>query len=124
VSVTLRALCVLTPLVLAIPGFRSQILADWWLENLVVFVFLLALALSWRLTRLSNTSYLLLFLFLCAHEYGALWSYSNVPLGELAKPFLHTDRNHYDRLVNFLFGLLITYPAYEACSALRASADG
>lgn len=109
----IRALCVLTPLVLAITGFNAHVLADWWLENLVVFVFLLGVALGNRRLGLSNTSFLFLFLFLCAHEYGAFYAYSEAPLGEWAKPILHTNRNHFDRLVHFLFGLLLTLPFRE-----------
>ena len=112
-SVTLRALCVLTPLVMAVTGFRSDLLADWWLENLVVFVLLLGMAAAYKHLPLSNASYLLLFVFLCAHEYGALYRYSSAPLGEWMKPWLGTERNHYDRLVHFLFGLLLTLPVYE-----------
>ena len=33
----------------------------------------------------------------------------------MGKGWLHTDRNHYDRLVHLLYGLLITWPAIEAC---------
>jgi uncharacterized membrane protein YjdF len=61
-SVTLRALCVLTPLVMAVPGFRSNPLADWWLENLAVFAVLLAMAAAYKYLPLSNLSYLLLFI--------------------------------------------------------------
>jgi putative membrane protein len=34
------------------------------------------------------------------------------------KPWLHTERNHYDRLVHFLFGLLLTLPLYEVFERL------
>ena len=81
----LRTLCVLLPLVLAVTGFRSRILADWWLENLVVFAALLALALAYKRVPLSNFSWLLIFLFLCAHEYGAFYSYSDVPVGGMGQ---------------------------------------
>jgi putative membrane protein len=115
VSRFLRAICVLLPLIFAIAGFNARILADFWLENLVVFIALLALALAYRSVPLSNGSWLMIFVFLCAHEYGAMYAYSNAPLGEWAKGWLHTDRNHYDRLVHLLYGLLITWPAIEAC---------
>ena len=42
-----------------------------------------------------------------------MYAYSNVPLGAWAKGWLHTDRNHYDRLLHLLYGLLITYPVIE-----------
>ena len=114
----LRALCVLLPLVLAITGFSSRVLADWWLENLAVFVALLFFAFGRHHIALSNVSWALLFLFLCLHEYGAMYRYSNVPLGEAAKAWLHTDRNHYDRLIHFLYGLLLTWPVVEAFQSL------
>lgn len=111
----LRTICVLLPLILAVSGFNARVLADFWLENLVVFVALLGLALAYRSVPLSNISWLMIFVFLCAHEYGAMYAYSNVPLGEWAKGWLHTDRNHYDRLVHLLYGALITWPVMEAC---------
>ncbi|QOY85346.1 DUF2238 domain-containing protein [Paludibaculum fermentans] len=117
----LRVLCILLPLVLAITGFLSHILSDWWLENLAVFLVLLALALAYKRLPLSNTSWILLFLFLCFHEYGALYSYSNAPLGEWMMPWFHTQRNHYDRLVHLLFGLMLTWPALEAIGFLTRS---
>lgn len=109
-----RTICVLLPLIFAFAGFNSRILADFWLENLVVFAALLALALAYRRVPLSDLSWLMIFVFLCAHEYGAMYAYSNAPLGEWAKGWLHTERNHYDRLVHLLYGLLITLPVIEA----------
>jgi putative membrane protein len=117
VSRFLRAICVLLPLIFAIAGFNARILADFWLENLVVFAAVLGLAVAYRSVPLSNFSWVMIFVFLCAHEYGAMYAYSNVPLGEWAKGWLHTDRNHYDRLVHLLYGLLITWPVIEACRA-------
>ncbi len=34
-------------------------------------------------------------------------------LCEWLKPLLHTDRNHYDRIIHFAFGLLLWYPQKE-----------
>lgn len=110
----IRAICVLLPLVFAISGFNARLVADFWLENLVVFVALLILALEHRKFPLSSASWLTIFVFLCAHEYGAMYGYSDTPLGEWAKDWLHTTRNHYDRLVHFLYGVLITWPIIES----------
>jgi putative membrane protein len=52
-------------------------------------------------------------LYLCIHEFGAHFKYSDVPLGEWLKPLLHTQRNHYDRIAHFAFGLLLSYPMQE-----------
>src|SRR5207248_1134174 len=34
-------------------------------------------------------------------------------LGEWMKPLLHTQRNHYDRVMHFSYGLLCAYPMQE-----------
>ena len=94
-------------LVLAVAGFQSRILADWWLENLVIAAFFAALAFHprWRMS-LSPTSLWMLFALLCMHEYGAAYAYAT-PLGEWMRqlPGL-AGRNHYDRLVHFFYGVL------------------
>lgn len=58
-------------LVLALAGANSRILSDWWLENLVIAIFFAALA--WNRNRISiqPSSYWLLFILFCFHEYGA-----------------------------------------------------
>lgn len=49
----------------------------------------------------------------CIHECGAHYQYSDAVPGEWMKSILHTERNHYDRLVHFSFGLLLSYPQRE-----------
>ncbi len=44
---------------------------------------------------------MLIFVYLSMHEWGAEYKYSDVPLGEWMKPWLHTSRNHYDRVMHF-----------------------
>ncbi len=39
--------------------------------------------------------------------------YSAAVPGEWMKTIFHTERNHYDRLVHFSFGLLLSYPQRE-----------
>jgi putative membrane protein len=108
----IRTLLVLTAVVIIGTYWRAYTIRDWWLENLLVFAALLALALSHRRAPLTNAACLLLFVFLCFHEYGAIYSYSNVPTDGVFY-WLGGQRNHYDRLVHFLFGLLLTLPIAE-----------
>jgi putative membrane protein len=86
---------------------------DWALENALVSCFILALIWSYRKLPLSDLSYLCIFVYLCLHEWGAHYKYSDVPLGEWMKPWLHTQRNHYDRVAHFAYGLLCSYPIQE-----------
>jgi putative membrane protein len=99
------------------PLFRE----DWILENALVVVFAVVLAASWRWFPLSRVSYTLIFLFLCLHEVGAHYTYSLVPYEEWTQTLfgmsineaMGWERNHFDRLVHFCYGLLLAYPVRE-----------
>lgn len=103
------------------PSFR----ADWLLENLLVFIAVPMLACSHRRLRLSNRAYTLLFAFLVLHAIGAHYTYAEVPYDRWAEALtghslnemagLH--RNHYDRLVHFMYGLLVTPAAIQVLDA-------
>lgn len=94
---------------------------DWLLENSLVVLFAAGLAASWRWFPLSRVSYTLIFLFLCLHEVGAHYTYSRVPYDEWTRALFGTslneamgwERNHFDRLVHFSYGLLLAYPIRE-----------
>lgn len=94
-------------------AYRPDTVFDWALENALVCGFVVALIWSYRKLPLSDLSYLLILAYLCLHEWGAHYKYSDVPLGEWMKGWLHTHRNHYDRVVHFAFGLLLSYPMQE-----------
>jgi putative membrane protein len=106
-------MCIGTAAALLISAYHPERVFDWWLENALVLSFLVALAFSYRYLPLSDLSYLLILMFLCLHEWGAHYKYSDVPLGEWMKPWLHTQRNHYDRVIHFSFGLALSYPMQE-----------
>jgi putative membrane protein len=86
---------------------------DWFLENILVFVGTGYVLLTYRFLQLSNLSYFLVITFLTLHITGAHYTYSAVPFGyDLAKMF-DMERNHFDRIVHFSFGLLLAYPIFE-----------
>lgn len=95
--------------------------ADWALENALVAVFAVVLIASYRRLMLSLVSYTLIFVFLCLHEVGAHYTYAQVPYdnwfqamtGRTLNEMLGWERNHFDRLVHFLYGLLLAYPIRE-----------
>jgi putative membrane protein len=109
-------------LVLAIRPWSRQ---DWLLENIVVFAVVPLFVMTVHRLRFSNLAYTLLFLFLCAHEVGAHYTYSLVPYdravqaltGGSLDTLLGFRRNNYDRLVHFLFGLLLLPLAVELFDA-------
>ena len=91
------------------PVYRPQ----WWLENYLVFAFILFLVLSYNKLQLSDLSYLLITIFLLLHNIGAHYGYSSVPIGFTLRDTFSLVRNPYDRIVHFLFGILFAYPIYE-----------
>jgi putative membrane protein len=95
---------------------------DWLLENLLVFIWAAVLVVSYRWFRFSTFSYALFTVFLSLHLVGAHYTYSETPLGFWLQDLFEFERNHYDRIVHFSFGLLLAYPMREIL--LRRSGVG
>jgi putative membrane protein len=91
------------------PVFRK----DWLLENVLVFIFVPILLLTGVYFRLSSVSYTLITLFMVLHVVGSHYTYERVPFGNTLQRWTGADRNMYDRLVHFSFGLLLAYPIRE-----------
>jgi putative membrane protein len=95
--------------------------ADWALENALVAVFVVVVALTYKRLTLSRVSYTLIFLFLCLHEVGSHYTYSEVPYDQWFKALTGTtfnslvgwERNNFDRVIHFAYGLLLAYPIRE-----------
>ncbi len=86
---------------------------DWFLENILAVALVALLAATYRIFSFSTLSYGLITIFLTLHTVAAHYTYSEVPAGSWLKEFLALERNHFDRLAHFLFGLLMTYPLRE-----------
>jgi putative membrane protein len=95
--------------------------AGWALENVIVVAFVVLLASTYKKFPLSRVSYTLIFLFLLLHEVGAHYTYADVPydawwenlFGYSLNQSMGFDRNHFDRLVHFSYGMLLAYPIRE-----------
>ena len=95
--------------------------SDWALENVLTVAAIGLLVATRRVLPLSNTSYGLLFAFLCLHAIGAHYTYSLVPWddalrsvsGTSLNEVLGATRNHYDRVVHLAYGLLLVLPLRE-----------
>ena len=86
---------------------------DWLLENLLVFISGAALLATYSRFRFSNLSYGLFAIFLSLHLVGAHYTYAETPFGFWLQDWFELQRNHYDRIVHFSFGLLLAYPMRE-----------
>jgi putative membrane protein len=103
---------------LAIEPFDRK---DWLLENALLGVTIVLLAATYRRFPLSRVSYTLIFLFLCLHTLGSHYTYAEVPYddwwaslgGATFNELVGWERNNFDRVVHFSYGLLIAYPVRE-----------
>lgn len=107
--------------------WRPEHPLDFALEHILTVLFVALLIATKRAFPLSHLSYTLIFLFLALHIVGAFYTYSLVPYerwsttvmgwagvdGFSLNEALGFERNHFDRLVHFAFGLLLVYPARE-----------
>jgi putative membrane protein len=95
--------------------------ADWALENALVVIFVVAVAATYKRFTLSRVSYTLIFLFLCLHEVGAHYTYAEVPYdqwfqsltGRTFNSLVGWERNNFDRVIHYSYGLLLAYPVRE-----------
>jgi putative membrane protein len=86
---------------------------DWFIENILVFIYVAYAVVTFKQFRFTNTGYLCIFLFLLLHTYGAMYAYTQNPIGEYFQNTYQLQRNPYDRIVHFGFGFLLAYPLYE-----------
>ena len=86
-----------------------------YLHNIGTLFLLILMILDIRKDVLSKLGFCGLWTFSALHSAGACWLYSFVPYNEWMLSlfnfnfdlFFGFQRNHYDRLVHFLFGLLL-----------------
>jgi putative membrane protein len=105
-------------LVLAVDPVNRQ---DWLLENILVLLSVPLLVLTRHRMRFSPGAYGCMFIFFVLHSVGAHYTYSLVPYdawwqtltGSTLNQMLGWERNHYDRLLHFLYGVLLLQPAAE-----------
>jgi len=94
---------------------------DWLLENALVMLLVGFMVGTYRKFTLSRISYFLIFVFLSLHLIGAHYTYSLVPYddwfraitGSSLDELLGWERNNFDRVVHFSYGLLLAYPVRE-----------
>jgi putative membrane protein len=95
---------------------------DYLLEHVpTVALFIFLILFDRQVAPLSNCAATLIFVFLVMHVFGSHYLYSNVPYDAWTESVFGTsisstfefERNHYDRLVHFMFGILLVFPMRE-----------
>ena len=85
----------------------------WLAANVLPLFFVATLVVTHRAFRLSSLSYLLITVWLTLHTVAVHYTYPKVPLGFWLQQWFDLHRNHFDRIVHFGFGFLLTYPLEE-----------
>ena len=94
---------------------------DWVVENALAIAAVVLLAIFHRKLLFSRLSYTMIFVFMCVHQIGSHYTYSEVPYdvwfqhltGRTFNSLVGWERNNFDRVVHFLYGLLLAYPIRE-----------
>ncbi|WP_024833039.1 DUF2238 domain-containing protein [Ruminiclostridium josui] len=86
----------------------------WWYESIIPIIVLTALVFLYTKNRLTNTAYFCVLVVLVLHAVGAHYTYAACPIGAWVSRFFGMQRNHFDRMVSFVFGLLISIPVLES----------
>lgn len=85
----------------------------WALENTPTLVGVPVAVVSFRRFRFSDRAYVRGTVLLVLHTIGSYYTYSAVPVGAWARDAFSLERNHYDRVIHFAFGLLMLLPIRE-----------
>ncbi len=86
---------------------------DWLLENMLTFAAVGVGVGTFSRFRFSDRAYMQMTLFMILHAIGGHYTYSLVPAGDWMRDAFALDRNHFDRVVHFAFGLLLLRPMRE-----------
>ncbi|EIF51304.1 MULTISPECIES: DUF2238 domain-containing protein [Sulfurovum] len=90
---------------------------DWLLENVLVFIFFPFIFLMDKKYHYTLPSLVLLLIFASLHSLGSHYTYAEMEHFNAITHFFGFERNHFDRLVHFLFGLLVFRILFEMISS-------
>jgi len=100
-------------LVWIIMAINPKYPSDWLLENVLVFLIFPFIIWMDRKHNYSLLSIILLLLFASLHSLGSHYTYAEMEYFNIITQFFGFERNHFDRLVHFLFGLLVFRILFE-----------
>ena len=90
---------------------------DWLLENVLVFLVFPFIILMDKKHHYSLLSIILLLVFASLHSLGSHYTYAEMEHFDVITQFFGFERNHFDRLIHFLFGLLLFRILFEMITA-------
>ncbi|MBP6427772.1 MAG: DUF2238 domain-containing protein [Bacteroidia bacterium] len=108
-------IALLTIFILAVLGSAVNPLSgeNWFLELLPVIIFVPLFIYLGERFRISDGSYLLIFVYMIMPVIQAHYGVGYVPIGFELSTWFNTTRNVFDRFTHFFYGFLLFYPLYE-----------
>jgi len=115
---------------LVISAWRPLDLEDFLIEHLLTGLVFAVLLIGTRRWPLSDRAWLFIGLYSLLHILGAHYTYTQVPyddwtraiFGQSLNDSMGWERNHFDRLVHFLWGFLLFVPLDELVRRTGATA--
>jgi putative membrane protein len=95
--------------------------ADWLLENILVFLLFPFIVYMDRKYHYTSFSIILLLIFASMHSLGSHYTYAQMEHFDLITQLFGFERNHYDRVVHFSFGLLVFRILFEMINQKTSS---
>lgn len=89
---------------------------DWLIENVLIVIFFPFLLWMDKKHHYSLLSMIFLLVFTSLHSLGSHYTYAEMEHFNVITEFFGFERNHFDRLVHFLFGLLVFRVLFEMIS--------
>jgi len=86
---------------------------DWLLENVLIFIFFPFLFFMDKKHHYTLLSIIFLLIFASLHSLGSHYTYAEMEHFDVITQFFGFERNHFDRLGHFLFGLLTFRVLFE-----------
>lgn len=100
-------------LVWIIMAINPKYPADWILENVLVFIFFPFVVWMDEKYNYTLLSMIFILIFSILHSLGAHYTYAEMLYFDVITQIFGFERNHFDRVVHFLFGLLLFRILFE-----------
>lgn len=97
----------------AIMAINPKYPDDWLLENVLVFLIFPYIVWMDRKHHYTLTAIILLLIFASLHSLGSHYTYAEMEYFDVITQLFGFERNHFDRVVHFLFGLLLFKILFE-----------
>jgi len=107
----------------AFMAYKPVYFTDWAIENILVVFTVVIFWWAYPKIKLSNLSFTRIAIFMALHTLGSHYTYAEVPVGYWIQDWFGLERNHYDRVIHFSYGLFWFWPFLEIARKIFGARD-